>query len=98
LYFVSGGSTSRFSDRGEAAGAGSLEFTNKFRPVHRFAPTSLRINNTDPKFTLDVTGSGRIMGAVIIGAGTPTNMIDMGSGTLTYTAIAAQTCQERLLP
>jgi hypothetical protein len=48
-----------------------------------------KINNTDATF--------RVPGSVAIGGGSTINAIYSGSGTLTYAAISAQTCQERTL-
>lgn len=64
-------------------------------PAHRFTPTSLGVNTVTPQYTLDVAGTGKFTGAVIIGGGSPTNKILMESGIVTYTVIAAHTCQEQ---
>jgi hypothetical protein len=92
--FVAGGSTTSVTLTSIPRGGQTLP-NNLFSAVHRFTPTSLGVNTTNPQFNLDVTGTGRFTGAVTIGGGTATNKILMGSGTLTYTAIAPQTCQEK---
>jgi hypothetical protein len=94
--FVSGGSRTSTTINAIPGGQQQVPY-NVLQAVHRFTPTSLGVNTTNPQFNLDVTGSGRFTGAVTIGNGTATNKILMGSGTLTYTAIAAQTCQERTI-
>lgn len=59
-YYVAGGSTTSFADTGAAPNAGSLPFTNTFSGAHRFTPTSLGVNTTNPQFGLDVNGTAAV--------------------------------------
>jgi hypothetical protein len=94
--FVAGGSTTTATIKTIPGGQQQISY-NALKPVHRFTSTSLGVNTANPQFNLDVTGTGRFTGAVTIGGGAATNKILMASRTLTYTAIAAQTCQEKTL-
>ena len=64
---------------------------NQLRPVHRFTSTSLGVNTTNPQANLDVNGSLRV------GGGSTISKVLLVSATLTFTAIAPQTCQEQQL-
>ncbi|MGA8220205.1 MAG: carboxypeptidase-like regulatory domain-containing protein [Candidatus Acidiferrales bacterium] len=54
------GGTVTFTDTGAALGGGVNSNVNTFTSVHRFTPTSLGINNTNPQFNLDVNGTAAV--------------------------------------
>jgi len=59
--FVSGASTTSFTDTGTGFGCCSVVApVNAMQSVHRFTPTSLGVNTTNPQFNLDVNGSAAV--------------------------------------
>ena len=58
--FVSGASTSSFTDTGFAGCCDSTPPINLMQSSHRFTPTSLGINTTNPQSNLDVNGSAAV--------------------------------------
>jgi hypothetical protein len=59
--FVSGATTTSFTDTGAGFGCCSLVAPyNAMQSVHRFTPTSLGVNTTSPQFNLDVNGSAAV--------------------------------------
>jgi Pectate lyase superfamily protein len=59
FLFVSGASTASATLNSVPTG-GTLPVTNTLGPVHRFTPTSLGINTTNPLFNLDVNGTAAV--------------------------------------
>jgi Pectate lyase superfamily protein len=53
-------SATSFLYTGQTPGPGLLPLFNTFAATHRFTPTSLGINNTNPQFNLDVSGSAAV--------------------------------------
>jgi len=93
--FISGAETTSAALDVLPATGGPDSVVSTLVPTHRFTPTSLGINTVTPQYNLDVAGTGRFTGSVIIGGGSPTNKILTGSGLITYTAIEMHTCQEQ---
>ena len=60
--FVSGASASSVTDNGSNFIAGNYPSppVNNMQAVHRFTPTSLGVNTTNPQFNLDVNGSAAV--------------------------------------
>jgi len=58
--FISGASTSSFTMTALPSAGGNDTLTSTLVPAHRFTPTSLGINNTNPQFNLDVSGSAAV--------------------------------------
>ena len=87
--FVRGAETTNYTDK-NFTGCCSLQSpVNQLKPVHRFTPTSLGVNTTNPQANLDVNGSLRV------GGGSTIRKVLLATANLTFTAIAAQTCQEQ---
>ena len=93
--FIPGAKTIHYSMLALPTAGGPDSVVSTMIPVHRFTPTSLGVNTLTPQYNLDVAGTGKFTGALIIGGGSPTNKILMKEGIITYTAIAAHTCQEQ---
>ena len=60
FIYIAGGGTSSFLYTGQSLTGGTLQLTNAQEAVHRFTPTSLGINNTNPQFNLDVNGTAAV--------------------------------------
>ena len=90
--FVRGADTTNYTDKNFMGCCTLQSPVNQLRPVHRFTPTSLGVNTTNPQANLDVNGSLRV------GGGSTISRVLLGTATLTFTAIAPQTCQEQQLP
>jgi hypothetical protein len=60
FIIISGGSTTSFLYTGQSTVGGQLQLFNVQQAVHRFTPTSLGINNTNPQFNLDVNGTAAV--------------------------------------
>lgn len=59
--FVSGASTTSFTDTGAGFGCCSLVAPyNAMQSTHRFTPNSLGVNTTSPQFNLDVNGTAAV--------------------------------------
>ena len=58
--FISGASTSSFTMTTLPSAGGNDTLTSTLVPAHRFTPSSLGINNTNPQFNLDVNGSAAV--------------------------------------
>src|ERR1700723_498686 len=93
--FIPGAKTIHYPMLALPTAGGPDSVVSTMIPAHRFTPTSLGVNTLTPQYNLDVAGTGKFAGAVIIGGGSPTNKILMVRGVITYTAIAAHTCQEQ---
>ena len=93
--FVPGAKTVSYSMLALPTAGGPDSVVSTMVLAHRFTPTSLGVNTVTPRYNLDVAGTGKFTGALIIGGGSPTNKILMERGIITYTAIAAHTCQEQ---
>jgi hypothetical protein len=59
--YVAGASTTTATDTGSNFGTvgSGVEF-NHMQAFHRFTPTSLGVNTTNPQFNLDVNGSAAV--------------------------------------
>jgi hypothetical protein len=93
--FISGEKTTSYTLQALPSTGGPDSVTSTLVPAHRFTPSSLGVNTVTPQYNLDVAGTGKFTGALIIGGGSPTNKILMESGIVIYTAIAGHTCQEQ---
>ena len=93
--FVPGAKTVRYSMLALPTAGGPDSVVSTMVVAHRFTPTSLGVNTVTPQYNLDVAGTGKFTGALIIGGGSPTNKILMERSIIKYTAIAAHTCQEQ---
>jgi hypothetical protein len=93
--FVPGEKTVRYSMVGLPTAGGPDSVVSTMVAAHRFTPTSLGVNTLNPQYNLDVAGTGEFTGALIIGGGSPTNKILMEQRVISYTAIAAHSCQEQ---
>ena len=58
--FVSGAGTTSFTVTALPSTGGGDSLTSTLAPAHRFTPSSLGINNTNPQFNLDVNGSAAV--------------------------------------
>jgi hypothetical protein len=58
--FISGASTTTFTMTSLPTAGGPDSLTSTLLPAHRFTPTSLGINNTNPQFNLDVNGAAAV--------------------------------------
>lgn len=58
--FVSGGSTTSVTAFSTVSGQGGIATFNTFAATHRFTPTSLGVNTTNPQFNLDVNGAAAV--------------------------------------
>ena len=58
--FISGAGTSSFTMTTLPSAGGNDTLTSTLVPAHRFTPSSLGINNTNPQFNLDVNGSAAV--------------------------------------
>ena len=58
--FISGASTSSFTMTALPSAGGPDSVISTLLPVHRFTPSSLGINNTNPQFNLDVNGTAAV--------------------------------------
>ena len=95
--FVPGAKVVRYSMRALPTAGGPDSVVSTMVAAHRFTPTSLGVNTVTPQYNLDVAGTGKFTGALIIGGGSPTNKILMAQGIITFTSISAQTCQDQNL-
>ena len=59
-HFVSGASTTSYTDTGFTGGVYNWAPVNQMQSVHRFTPTSLGIDTLSPQFNLDVNGSAAV--------------------------------------
>jgi hypothetical protein len=59
-FFVSGGSTTSFTDTGFINCCDNTPPVNVMKSVHRFTATSLGVNTTNPQSNLDVNGSAAV--------------------------------------
>ncbi|MGA8142922.1 MAG: glycosyl hydrolase family 28-related protein [Candidatus Acidiferrales bacterium] len=59
-FFVSGGSTTSFTDAGFTNCCDTKPPVNAMQSVHRFTATSLGVNTTNPQSNLDVNGSAAV--------------------------------------
>ncbi|HTV60389.1 MAG TPA: glycosyl hydrolase family 28-related protein [Verrucomicrobiae bacterium] len=58
--FVSGATTTSFTDTGFTGGSYNQGPVNQIQSVHRFTPTSLGIDTLSPQFNLDVKGTAAV--------------------------------------
>ena len=58
--FVSGAGTTSYTVTALPSTGGGDSLTSTLAPAHRFTPSSLGINNTNPQFNLDVNGSAAV--------------------------------------
>jgi Pectate lyase superfamily protein len=58
--FVSGAGATTFAYTGQSQTASSARDANVMQSIHRFTPTSLGVDTTNPQFNLDVNGSAAV--------------------------------------